>query len=134
MLLFCYGTLCIPEVFKRVTSQDLNSYDPIAAQLLNYEARYVKGESYPGLFYKKAMILEGKLIEVDSLLLDKIWIYEGEDDYDLVEVMLHSPQLKGYCFFPKKELSLEDKTWDLKSWQEENDLNQFLAQINLWCP
>lgn len=133
--LFFYGTLCIAEVFFQVTKRKLEDFCPIEAELFEYGAYYVEGESFPGLLKEAKASTVGIILEVDDEVLSKLWIYEGREDYELcsVNIVSQSKQIQAQCFFSRSLLSLSSKRWSLEQWKQSHDLDQYLRKVEKWC-
>ncbi len=133
--LFLYGTLCIPQVFELVTEYRLSSLTQQGARLQGYQAYYVVNEAYPGLKEEEGGVVNGIFIEVSDSLLEKLWVYESQEDYSLRKVTLQDEQgrpKEANLFYPKKALELSHEVWDLKQWSKNIDMDQYLDLVRIW--
>jgi gamma-glutamylcyclotransferase (GGCT)/AIG2-like uncharacterized protein YtfP len=76
MNLFVYGTLMLPEIWFKVTKEDV-SHDK--ALLEGFFRSKLKGEVYPGIFKKSGYSVDGVIYyDVSILAIKKLDIFEGE--------------------------------------------------------
>ncbi len=133
--IFFYGTLCIPEVFHLVTQKKMDLFKPISAKLIGYQAVYVENEIFPAL--KKVqtdVFVKGMLIQIEEGDLNKLWVYEGEEDYFLDEIKVNCEgELRStHCFFPNSSLQLTTREWTIEQWHEEHDFEQYIEKVKQW--
>ena len=129
--LFIYGTLREPSVFLEVTGDSLEACQAQEAFLTNFEAYYVKNDSFPGICQGDQK-LEGIFLQVNDAVLKKLNHFEDVGkDYELraFKVELNDAVLEAFVYFPLKKIQLSQKKWTYEEWLKESDLNAFLLRI-----
>lgn len=123
--LFCYGTLCLPEIMQQVIRRKTSG---VKAELQDYACYLVKGRHYPAAAPAAGSTLTGLLYSGLSArelaLLDH---YEGLEYRRLrVSVTTHDgkqAQAWVYVLRPHHSSRLTEKTWSLEEFvktQAEN--------------
>jgi len=133
--IFFYGTLCIPEIFHLVTQKKLEFFKPLSATLIGFQTVYVENEIFPALKKVQTEVLvKGMLIQIEEDDLNKLWAYEGEEDYFLEEVIVNCEgELRNtHCFFPNNSLKLTSRAWTIEQWHEDHDFEQYLEKVKEW--
>jgi gamma-glutamylcyclotransferase (GGCT)/AIG2-like uncharacterized protein YtfP len=88
MNVFTYGSLMFPEVWIRVTGGGSGEGQP--ARLRDFEARRIRGQSYPALVRKPGAVTDGVLYpSVAPVALARLDTFEG-DFYQRLEVRVET--------------------------------------------
>lgn len=131
--LFVYGTLMIPEIFKKVTGREPDFQH---GKLRNYRRISLQNRYYPGLIYEQDDSTEGFLVIINDEREWNILVqYEGSE-YKLNEVeveMQNSSKEKAWVFTLNENYHCIaiDETWYLHKFIECN-LQQYLDDVNFW--
>lgn len=122
MHLFCYGTLMVPAVWKRVVGK---SVEPVATSLEGYASSCVRDEHYPGLRPRVGARTEGLvyagLRRQDLRRLDK---YEGRE-YRRVLVSVLVPggkKVSAWCYVTRSRYRrrLCNQKWSLQEFVQRH--------------
>jgi gamma-glutamylcyclotransferase (GGCT)/AIG2-like uncharacterized protein YtfP len=119
--LFCYGTLCIADIMRRVSG----SLPPSApACLVNYACYALAGLVYPGIIFQKGAGVEGVVYQsLSRAQLAKLDAYEGAQ-YRRVRVWVTARndqrvQAWTYVLQPRYYHRLTDRRWSLEQFRRE---------------
>ena len=130
MRLFCYGTLMVPEIMRRVTG---GHFEAIEASLDDYGCYIVQGQPFPGIVREAGAVTQGLLYAgVGDRFLRRLDRYEGEL-YERVRVCAtdaagRSLQAWAYVIAPVSRGLLSDRAWDLKVFEREH-LGNYLHSV-----
>ncbi len=119
--LFCYGTLCVPDIMRRVSGSL-----PVGIQswLLNYACYGLTGLDYPGILPVKGAQVSGLLYQgLSRAQLAKLDAYEGEQ-YRRVRLWVNPEQGQctqawTYVLQPRCYHRLTGKAWSLERFRRE---------------
>lgn len=123
--LFCYGTLCFPEIMWQITGRKIT---PVEATLREYACYVVRNQNYPAAAPSPGSSIKGLLYSGLSArelaLLDR---YEGLE-YRRLRVSVttgveRQAQAWVYVLRPRYGSRLSDKLWNLEEFirtQAEN--------------
>lgn len=119
--LFCYGTLCLPDIMRRV-SGTLPASAP--ATLANYACYALVGLAYPGIIPQKGATVNGLLYQgLSRAQLARLDAYEG-GQYRRVRVSVsvegdQRVQTWTYVLQPRYYHRLSGATWSLEKFRRE---------------
>lgn len=119
--LFCYGTLCVPEIMRRVSGSLPAS---ISSTLLNYACYGLTGLAYPGIVPEKGARVCGVLYQgLSRAQLAKLDAYEG-GQYRRVRVRVNTGQAQRlrawtYELQPRFYHRLTGRAWSLEQFSRE---------------
>lgn len=125
--LFCYGTLCIPEVMCQVIGRVPKS---LTGSLLGYACYSLTGLTYPAIVPEKEAWAQGVLYQgLSRAQLAKLDAYEGEQ-YRRQRVRVdvergRTEQAWTYTLHPRYYHRLGGKGWSLEQFRHEQ-LAQYL--------
>jgi gamma-glutamylcyclotransferase (GGCT)/AIG2-like uncharacterized protein YtfP len=119
--LFCYGTLCVPDIMRRVSGSLPAS---VASTLLNYACYELTGLDYPGIVPEKEARVSGVLYQgLSRAQLVKLDAYEGEQ-YRRVRVWISTEQEQRvqawtYELQPRYYRRLTSRAWSLERFRRD---------------
>jgi len=127
--LFCYGTLCFPEIMRRVIGVVPAS---LAAILMDYACYKLSGRDYPGIVPKRGMSTHGVIYQgLSRDQLERLDDYEGEEyQRQRVVVVTESGQelqAWSYVVQPGYHHLSTGLDWSLETFRREK-LAQYLSQ------
>ena len=129
MILFCYGTLEIPDVIETITRKTFASAAAIAP---NYARYMLKKEEYPGLVAEEGNETPGTAyFDVDDISMKKIAQYE-DTCYELRTILItaNGTEHQALAFVVPIERSelLSDQSWDRQRFID-TQLESFLRYL-----
>lgn len=119
--LFCYGTLCVPDIMRRVSGSLPVS---VSSTLLDYACYGLTGLVYPGIVPEKGARVSGVLYQgVSRPQLAKLDAYEGEQ-YRRVLGWLSTGEGQRarawiYVLQPRYYHRLTGQAWSLEHFRRE---------------
>lgn len=119
--LFCYGTLCIPDIMRRVSGSLPQS---ASATLLNYACYALAGLVYPGIIFQKGVSVDGVVYQgLSRAQLAKLDAYEGAQ-YRRLRVWVTAAndqrvQAWTYVLQPRYYHRLTGRPWSLEQFRRE---------------
>lgn len=124
--LFCYGTLMVPDIMKRVTGRNISPGQ--TANLENYGCFKVKRETFPGIRPTDGATTQGliyhDITHEDIIHLDRYegFLYERTQ----VSITTENESLKAWCYLIKPEYFSEllPEHWNYQHFLD-NDLSTF---------
>jgi len=124
--LFAYGTLCLPEIFRRASGMALGG-EP--AVLPGHRRAYLRGVHYPGILPDGACEVEGRLYTgLTAQALAALDAFEGKE-YERLTRRVRSAQgdveAEVYVLHPSRAHLLTDRPWDLETFRSR-ELGAFL--------
>jgi gamma-glutamylcyclotransferase (GGCT)/AIG2-like uncharacterized protein YtfP len=132
--LFCYGTLCVPEIMHQIVGRKVL---PVKASLRNYACYGVRNRHYPAAVYATGESISGMLYTGltarELALLDR---YEGIEYRRLrVGVTMHDgkqAQSWVYVLRPQYASDLSDERWSLEEFIKTQAENYWKALAAEW--
>jgi gamma-glutamylcyclotransferase (GGCT)/AIG2-like uncharacterized protein YtfP len=126
LALFAYGTLCLPEVFRRASGMALASE---AAVLPGHRRAYLEGVHYPGIVTDLACEVDGRLYTgLTERALAALDAFEGKE-YERVTRTVRAARgdvaAEVYVLHPSRAHLLTDRPWDLETFRA-TELGLFL--------
>ncbi|MBI1424949.1 MAG: gamma-glutamylcyclotransferase [Gammaproteobacteria bacterium] len=125
--LFCYGTLCLPEVMRRVIGEVPAS---ATAELADFASYALAGRVYPGIVPQNGARVSGLMYyALGRAQFAKLDAYEGAE-YQRVRVWVSAAQERRiqvwtYVLAPRYYHRLTTKGWSLARFEREH-LSQYL--------
>lgn len=124
--LFTYGTLMIPQVFKKVTGLYPKTTPGV---LLNYDCFRLKNQTYPGIVFKPRASTNGIVyFDLTQETIKKLDVFEG-DLYDRVSVSVsletNTVDAFVYVLKPQAQHYLSNDRWSKTEFETQN-LQAFL--------
>jgi len=119
--LFCYGTLCVPDIMRRVSG---NLPASVTSTLLNYACYGLAGLVYPGILPEKGALVSGVLYQgLSRAQLAKLDAYEGEQ-YRRVRVWVMTGQDQRarawtYVLQPRYYHRMTGRAWSLEQFRRD---------------
>jgi len=126
--LFCYGTLCVPEIMRRVVGGRVA--EPVACSIMGYACYSLSGLEYPGIVPEKGERVTGVLYSgLSRAQLAKLDAYEGEQ-YRRQRVLIDVGQALAvqawtYILQPRYYHRRSEKGWSLEQFRRRH-LAQYL--------
>jgi gamma-glutamylcyclotransferase (GGCT)/AIG2-like uncharacterized protein YtfP len=118
--LFCYGTLCMPEVMQHIIGREIS---PVPAVLEDYTCYLLRDQRYPAAVAAEGAALEGLVYSgLTGLELMRLDRYEGVEYRRLrVSVMtLEGRRMHAWVYIlrPQYEGKLSDRKFNLENFLE----------------
>ena len=119
--LFCYGTLCVPDIMRRVTGALPRS---TPSSLVDYACYELAGLVYPGIVPRRGDRVSGLLYRgLSRAQLTKLDAYEGEqyrrERVWVTTVTGQSVQVWTYTLQPRYYHRLTGRHWSLEQFRRE---------------
>jgi Gamma-glutamyl cyclotransferase, AIG2-like len=118
MRVFFFGSLIDTDLVRLVLDREIDDLVFTAAELLGYERRRAKNESFPIIVPTPGGRVEGQLVEgLTAADVERIRWYES-DDYALHPCLvgIEERRHEAHVFLATETLEPEDAHWDFDHW------------------
>ena len=127
---FIYGTLLFPQVFKKVTGQELEG---VPAILYDYQRYQLKNYDFPGLYPLTGGCVEGMMVVVSPVTARRLDHYEGEiyeKHHVSIEVTGSSCLEMAWVYVIKKKYKglLSHRLWEKEAFRQQC-LSRYLKEM-----
>ncbi|MFZ5789326.1 MAG: gamma-glutamylcyclotransferase family protein [Pseudomonadota bacterium] len=118
MRLFFFGSLMDGDLLRLVLDREIDDIEHAAAEILGYERRRAKNESFPIIVPTPGGRVEGRLVTgLTATDVARIQWYES-DDYALKPCLVKVGELRreAHVFLATESLEDEGVAWDFEHW------------------
>lgn len=118
MRLFFFGSLMDADLLRLVLDREIDDVEHATAEILGYERRRAKNESFPIIVPTPGGRVEGRLVTgLTSAEVARIQWYES-DDYALRPCLVKVGELRreAHVFLATETLEDEGIAWDFEQW------------------
>ncbi len=123
MRFFFYGTLCDPDVQRKVIGTGVGRLSIEPANLPRHEVVLARGRPYPVLREHEGASAEGLLARgLDASEAERIDRFEGDEYRSVLAIVTKATggQVPARVYFAARPDIASDAPWDLAAWQRRH--------------